>query len=244
MVKHGFYDFLNWFDDRAWYPLGRIVGGTVYPGLMITSGSIHHILSTLNIPTHIRDICVFLAPLFSGLTAVATYFLTKELWSQGAGLFAAGFIAIVPGYISRSLAGSYDNEGIAIFALMFTYYLWIKSVKTGSIYWAAWTALSYFYMVSLKIKSFCLLLKIYITTTRGYHNVLLYWLQNSWRSANKKIRLLSTLSVLPDESIANALTMLAVKSTASLHCLFTLITLEIYWLRWNRQPLKPTLFLF
>merc|ERR1712203_729067 len=31
---------------------------------------------------------------------------------------------------------------------MFTYFLWIKSVKTGSIYWAAWTALSYFYMVS------------------------------------------------------------------------------------------------
>merc|ERR1719450_322599 len=148
MVEHNFYDFLNWFDDRAWYPLGRIVGGTVYPGLMITSGSIHHILSSLNIPTHIRDICVFLAPLFSGLTAIATYFLTKELWSAGAGLFAAGFIAIVPGYISRSVAGSYDNEGIAIFALMFTYFLWIKAVKTGSIYWAAWTALSYFYMVS------------------------------------------------------------------------------------------------
>ena len=46
------------------------------------------------------------------------------------------------------MAGSYDNEGIAIFALMFTYYLWIKSVKSGSIYWASWTALSYFYMVS------------------------------------------------------------------------------------------------
>merc|ERR1719291_1330445 len=50
MVEHGFYDFLNWFDDRAWYPLGRIVGGTVYPGLMLTSGSIHYILSVLNIP--------------------------------------------------------------------------------------------------------------------------------------------------------------------------------------------------
>ena len=54
----------------------------------------------------------------------------------------------VPGYISRSVAGSYDNEGIAIFALMFTYYLWIKSVKTGSVYWSALTALSYLYMVS------------------------------------------------------------------------------------------------
>jgi dolichyl-diphosphooligosaccharide--protein glycosyltransferase len=148
MVKHNFYDFLNWFDERAWYPLGRIVGGTVYPGLMVTSGSIHYVLSLINIPVNIRDVCVFLAPFFSGLTAISTYLLTKELWSQGAGLFAACFIAIVPGYISRSVAGSYDNEGIAIFALMFTYYLWIKSVKTGSVYWATWTALSYFYMVS------------------------------------------------------------------------------------------------
>lgn len=82
------------------------------------------------------------------MTAISTYLLTKELWSQGAGLFAACFIAIVPGYISRSVAGSYDNEGIAIFALMFTYYLWIKAVKTGSVFWATWCALIYFYMVS------------------------------------------------------------------------------------------------
>jgi dolichyl-diphosphooligosaccharide--protein glycosyltransferase len=68
---------------------------------MITSGSIHYVLSLLNITTNIRDVCVFLAPLFSGFTAIATYLLTKELWSQGAGLFAAGFICIVPGSISR-----------------------------------------------------------------------------------------------------------------------------------------------
>lgn len=148
MVENGFYNFLNWFDERAWYPLGRIVGGTVYPGLMLTSGLIHWTLNCLNIPIHIRDICVFLAPIFSGLTAMATFLLTSELWNQGAGLFAACFIAIVPGYISRSVAGSYDNEGIAIFALMFTYYLWIKSIKTGSIYWSSLTALSYLYMVS------------------------------------------------------------------------------------------------
>lgn len=54
----------------------------------------------------------------------------------------------VPGYTSRSVAGSYDNEGIAIFALMLTYYLWVKSVKTGSILWSTYTALAYFFMVS------------------------------------------------------------------------------------------------
>ena len=53
-------------------------------------------------------------------------------------------IAIVPGYISRSVAGSYDNEGIAIFCMLFTYYLWIKSVKTGAIYWSTLCALAYF----------------------------------------------------------------------------------------------------
>lgn len=116
-------------------------------GLMLTSGTIHWFLHMINIPIHIREICVFLAPFFSGLTAIATYLLTKELWSRRAGLFAAAFIAIAPGYSSRSVAGSYDNEGIAIFALMFTYFLWIRSVKTGSVFWSCCTALSYFYMV-------------------------------------------------------------------------------------------------
>ena len=78
---------------------------------MVTSGAIHWFLHLINIPIHIREICVFLAPVFSGLTALATYLFTKELWSKRAGLFAAAFIAIAPGYSSRSVAGSYDNEG-------------------------------------------------------------------------------------------------------------------------------------
>uniref|UniRef100_A0A0V0JAZ8 dolichyl-diphosphooligosaccharide--protein glycotransferase n=2 Tax=Schistocephalus solidus TaxID=70667 RepID=A0A0V0JAZ8_SCHSO len=148
MVENGFYEFLNWFDVTAWYPLGRIVGGTVYPGLMVTSGAIHYILQLLHIPIHIREVCVFLAPIFSGLTAIMAYLFTKEVWNERAGLFAACFLAIVPGYISRSVAGSYDNEGIAIFALLLTYFLWIKAVKTGGLMWGVLCALAYFYMVS------------------------------------------------------------------------------------------------
>ncbi|XP_061110929.1 dolichyl-diphosphooligosaccharide--protein glycosyltransferase subunit STT3B isoform X1 [Conger conger] len=148
LTTNGFYEFLNWFDERAWYPLGRIVGGTVYPGLMVTAGLIHYVLNLLHVTVHIRDVCVFLAPIFSGLTSISTFLLTRELWNQGAGLLAACFIAIVPGYISRSVAGSFDNEGIAIFALQFTYYLWVKSVKTGSVFWTIGCCLSYFYMVS------------------------------------------------------------------------------------------------
>lgn len=148
LVNNGFYDFLNWFDEQSWYPLGRVVGGTVYPGIMITSGAVHWVLHQLNFPVDIRNICVFLAPVFSAFTAIACYLLTCEVKDASAGLLAAAFIGIVPGYISRSVAGSYDNEGIAIFLLMITFYFWIKALKMGSSFYGAMTAVFYFYMVS------------------------------------------------------------------------------------------------
>ena len=73
---------------------------------------------------------------------------TKEMKDESAGLLAAVFIGIAPGYISRSVAGSYDNEAIAIFLLMFTFFCWIKALKTGSVLFGTLTALFYFYMVA------------------------------------------------------------------------------------------------
>uniref|UniRef100_A0A914LVN6 Dolichyl-diphosphooligosaccharide--protein glycosyltransferase subunit STT3A n=1 Tax=Meloidogyne incognita TaxID=6306 RepID=A0A914LVN6_MELIC len=148
LTENGYYAFHNWFDAYAWYPLGRIIGGTIYPGLMITSLFIHRILTFLNFTIDIREVCVFLAPLFSSFTVLITFLLTKEVKSEGAGLIAAALIAIVPGYISRSVAGSYDNEGIAIFCMLLTYYFWLRAVKTGSIFYSVLCALAYFYMVS------------------------------------------------------------------------------------------------
>ena len=84
--------------------------------------------------------------------------------SPSAGLLAAAFIGIAPGYISRSVAGSYDNEAIAIFLLMITFYLWIKvsstspldpgplayvkALKVGSALWGMLAALFYGWMVA------------------------------------------------------------------------------------------------
>ncbi|CAG9971292.1 unnamed protein product [Clonostachys byssicola] len=149
LVANGFYKFWDWFDDRTWHPLGRVTGGTLYPGLMVTSGVIYHALRALTVPVDIRNICVLLAPAFSGLTAYAAYLLTNEMTtSSSAGLLAAAFMGITPGYISRSVAGSYDNEAIAIFLLVFTFYLWIKALKLGSMLWGALCALFYGYMVA------------------------------------------------------------------------------------------------
>lgn len=149
LANEGFLSFLNWFDDRAWYPLGRVVGGTIYPGLMATAAAIHGALNALNISINVRNMCVFLAPIFAALTAIASYLMVKEVTRKAStALVAAALVAIVPSYISRSVGGSYDNEGVAIFALIFTFYLWVKAVNTGALSWGCAAALAYAYMVA------------------------------------------------------------------------------------------------
>lgn len=61
---------------------------------MLTSGLIHFVLNSIHISIDIRNVCVFLAPFFSGLTAIATFLFTKEVWNEKAGLLAACSIAI------------------------------------------------------------------------------------------------------------------------------------------------------
>ncbi|CAM9443152.1 unnamed protein product [Discosporangium mesarthrocarpum] len=116
---------------------------------MATAASFYWVLHALHITINIRNMCVFLAPVFAANTSVASYLLTTEVTKRSStGLLAAAFTAVVPSYISRSVGGSYDNEGVAIFALIFVFYLWIKSVNTGSMMWSCLTALAYFYMVA------------------------------------------------------------------------------------------------
>lgn len=147
LASHGFYEFWNFFDTLTWYPLGRIVGGTVYPGLMFTAGGMHYLLNKLNIHVNIKDACVFTAPTFSALSVLAGYALVREVRGHSAGLCAGAFVAIVPSYVSRSVAGSFDNEGIAIFALLFTFFTYIRTLNTASLLWGSLLALSFFYMV-------------------------------------------------------------------------------------------------
>jgi len=148
ITDEGFLNFMNWFDDRSWYPLGRHVGGTIYPGLMATAAYVHYIMNALHLTIDIRNVCVLTGPFFASNTTLVAYFFSRDVHDEATGLVAAALIAIVPGYISRSVAGSYDNEAVAIFALLLTFYLYVKAVQTGSMLFSAAAALAYFYMVA------------------------------------------------------------------------------------------------
>jgi dolichyl-diphosphooligosaccharide--protein glycosyltransferase len=81
-----------------------------FEGLMWTAAAVYYLMNFLRLTVNIRNVCVLLAPLFAGNTSIAVYLLTKQVWNASAGVLAAAFMSVVPGYISRSVAGSYDNE--------------------------------------------------------------------------------------------------------------------------------------
>lgn len=111
--------------------MGRIVGSTLYPGIMITAGFIYDLLQKIALPLEIRNVCVFIAPTFSAFTSILAYLFTKEITGKPfAGLYSALFMALSPAYTQRSVAGSYDNEAVSIFALILTFYLYMKAVNT------------------------------------------------------------------------------------------------------------------
>lgn len=216
--------------------MGRVTGGTLYPGLMVTSGVIYHILRLLSMPVDIRNICVLLAPGFSGLTAFASYLITSEMsTSPSAGLLAAAFMGITPGYISRSVAGSYDNEAIAIFLLVFTFYLWIKSVKNGSAMWAALTALFYGYMVSAwggyVFITNLLPLHAFVLICMGRYSPRLYVSYSTWFA-------LGTLASMQIPFVG----FLPVRSSEHMSALgkYASITLELGRLTYNRRVRSTT----
>ncbi|KEG02098.1 dolichyl-diphosphooligosaccharide--protein glycosyltransferase subunit STT3, putative [Plasmodium vinckei vinckei] len=152
LKENGFYSFWNYFDDMSWFPLGRATGQTLFPGLMITTYLIHKICYSMGLLIDIKIICIYIGPVFSVFTCILTYYLTKEVYNKkgrnsgGAALIAALFVSISPAHISRTIAGSYDNESISIFLLILCVYNWIKCLKEGTLFSVVLCSLSTYFM--------------------------------------------------------------------------------------------------
>jgi len=71
-------------------------------------------------------------PLFSGLAAVAMYFLGKELYDKYTGLGAAFFIAIIPGAMQRSSAGFFEKEALGTMFLIISLLFFTRAWKRKS----------------------------------------------------------------------------------------------------------------
>ena len=146
IAEHGLYEFLGWFDNISWYPQGRPVGETAYPGLMYTSAITKWVLQRCHIIVDLMTICNLTGPCFAVLSTLLAFLYGQLVDGSSLGTFFAGISAFIPGMISRSMAGSYDYECIALFILVACLYTFSLALKTGSIAVAVLSSLFYGYM--------------------------------------------------------------------------------------------------
>jgi len=138
LATHGASKFFKWYDYEAWYPLGRPVGTTIYPGMQFTSVAIWWVLKHpmwhalgLNPKMTLNDVCVFVPAWFGAIATVVLALLTHETTgSWRASAAAALIMAVIPAHTMRSVGGGYDNESVAITAMCLTFYLWCRSLRT------------------------------------------------------------------------------------------------------------------
>jgi dolichyl-diphosphooligosaccharide--protein glycosyltransferase len=190
LAEHGSEKFFKWYDYESWYPLGRPVGTTIYPGMQITGVAIWEAMKKVPVFSHkleysstfksfmkrvrtflknrgllyfpptpkllsftpmsVNDICVLIPAWFGSLASLFGGLLTYEASrSVNAGLVAVGVMAIIPANLMRSVAGAFDNEAVAVTAILSTFYLWCRCVRTPSSWpFAVLAAISYVFMVA------------------------------------------------------------------------------------------------
>ncbi|GMI05877.1 hypothetical protein TrLO_g5603 [Triparma laevis f. longispina] len=150
----GLSKFFHWFDYMSWYPLGRPVGTTIYPGLQITSVAIKNVLEGYapeGWAMSLNDVCCYVPAWFGAIASILTGILTLEVTkSHTSAVFATGIMGVVPAHLMRSIGGGYDNESIALTAMMMTFLCWVVSLRSTAmaVPFGIATGFAYIYMVA------------------------------------------------------------------------------------------------
>lgn len=114
-------DFLMYFPYNAPFYLHNI-GEIVFPAIGYWFGGSFLFSNYL-------EWAQFYPALMGALSTVAMYFFGKEVYGKKAGVFAAFFLAVIPGAMRRTAAGFFEKEPIGTFFMMLTLYFFTRSWK-------------------------------------------------------------------------------------------------------------------
>ncbi|UCH01937.1 MAG: hypothetical protein JSV20_08960 [Candidatus Bathyarchaeota archaeon] len=153
VVENGFSSWSEWYTYRAWYPFGRDIEYTSFPGIPFTGAFLYHFISALGFSVTVMDVCIIFPVLMAALTCIVAYYFGKELGGIEVGLLSSLFLAINPAYIGRTNLGFYDTETVGIFATLLAFLLYLRSLKQEnkwyvSLFYAIMSGLSLGYVFS------------------------------------------------------------------------------------------------
>ncbi len=129
IVDHGFTSFVDYVNYREWYPSGRHVGLTSFPGLPFAGAALYMIVRALGITASVMDVAIVFPVFAAALTCIVMYFLGKEVGGEGLGLVSAFLLAVSPAYIERTGLGFYDDETLGILFILVTFLFYLRAMK-------------------------------------------------------------------------------------------------------------------
>ena len=125
----GFIKFFSWHDTTSWYPFGRDVGRTAFPGLPFFAAFIYHSLHGLGMQLNPLELAAFIPPILSMVAIFFAYLLGKELGGKPAGLFSAFLLALSRAHVERSMFGWFDDECIGVPLMLIGIWAYIQAIK-------------------------------------------------------------------------------------------------------------------
>lgn len=132
VATHGYQ---AWFTTSSsewikyWYPFGRDITTTAFPGLPFTAATLYYFVSALGFSVSVLDVCIVFPVFAAALTCMVGYFFGKDIGGKGAGLFFSLFLALNPAYISRTYLGFFDDETVSILALVLMSLFYLRSLQ-------------------------------------------------------------------------------------------------------------------
>lgn len=130
MAKQGILAFTKWYDNQVWYPKGRDILKTTYPGMMLYTYFIHKCVS-LFYTVDVYNICVIF-PIIGGLfTLYTVYKLAILIANERCARVALFLCSIIPGFSQRTMSGFFDYECVSVGLINLCSYYYLKYLKTG-----------------------------------------------------------------------------------------------------------------
>jgi len=127
--------FSAWFTTprsdwtKFWYPYGRDIPHSSFPGLPFAGAALYFLASALGISVRVLDVCILFPVVMAAITCIVAYFLGKDIGGKEVGLFFSLLLAVNPAYISRTSLGFYDDETVGILAILLTSLFYLRSLE-------------------------------------------------------------------------------------------------------------------
>jgi dolichyl-diphosphooligosaccharide--protein glycosyltransferase len=128
IVKNGYSAWFTWHDTMSWWPVGRDVAHSSYPGVPFSAAFIYHLIHAFGYKVSVYNVCLYFPVLMGVVTCIVAYFLGRDLGGSSVGLFTAFFLAISDAFIGRTSLGFFDTENIGIFGMAATCLLFLRSI--------------------------------------------------------------------------------------------------------------------